>query len=128
MKHVLHSCSAERCNICNGGLALCTACGGAEGAMPTDCPGSPTPSPILDQVYRGEVDFVDGRWINKLTLDLSKVPPGCDWIIGYTNGGLTIHAQIGPLEASYGDTPQEALDAAIAQWQASQHSEEGLLV
>lgn len=96
--------------------------------MPTDCPGQQIPSPIMDQVYSHAVDFVDGRWVNKLTLDLQHVPPGCDWIIGYTNGGLTIHAQVGPLKECFGDTPQQALDAAIAQWNAAQQPDEGLLV
>ncbi|RWP29495.1 hypothetical protein [Mesorhizobium sp.] len=82
-------------------------------------------SAILDQVERGEFDFVGGKWVNKLALDISKIPPGPDWIIGYTNGGVTIHAQVGPGENCFGDTPQEALDAAIARWNDTQN---GLLV
>lgn len=128
MKHVIHSCSEDRCFVCDGGLGLCTVCGSAEGAWTTDCPGSQIPSTVLDQVYSNVVDFVDGRWVNKLELDLSNVPPGCDWIVGYTNGGLTIHAQIGPLKECFGDTPQEALDAAIAAWESHQQPDDGLLV
>jgi hypothetical protein len=47
------------------------------------------------------------------TLDLSGIPQEADWVIGHTNGGLTIHAKVGPMDDQYGDTPQEALDAAI---------------
>lgn len=127
--HVLHSCNAEQCNICDGGLAYCTVCGGAEGAMPTECPGVHMAVELTDQVYRGEFNFVGGQWVNKMALDISKLPPGCDWIIGYTNGGLTIHAQVGPLKECFGDTPQEALDAAIARWMESQKpADDGLLV
>jgi hypothetical protein len=83
---------------------------------------------VVDQIYAGHVDFVGGQWVNKFTLDLSKLPPGCDWIIGYTNGGLTIHAQVGPLKECFGDTPQQSLDAAIAQWHASLKNDVELLV
>nr|WP_287182050.1 hypothetical protein [Mesorhizobium sp.] len=126
--HVLHSCNEHDCFVCDGGLALCIVCGGAEGEMPTDCPGERVNSEILDLVYRGEFDFVGGKWVNKMTLDISKIPPGPDWIISHTNGGLTIHAQVGPAKECFGDTPQEALNAAIAQWNAALPKDDGLLV
>lgn len=117
--HVLHSCNEERCFVCDGGLAMCTVCGGGEGAMPTDCPGAKIAAPILDQIYRGEFDFVGGQWINKQPLlNLAKMPVGCDWIVAYTNGGMTIHAQVGPMKERFGATPQEALDLAIEQWKS----------
>lgn len=119
MKHVLHSCNADQCFVCDGGLGLCTVCGGAEASMPTDCPGTKIDEAILDQIQRGEFDFVDGTWVNKMpTLNLSALPAGCDWIIGYTNGGLTIHAQVGPMKQCFGDHAQHALDLAIEQWNA----------
>ena len=46
---------------------------------------------------------------------LAKVLPEYDWIIGYTNGGLTIHAQVGPNDMVFADTPALALCAAIVE-------------
>lgn len=62
MDHDLHSCSDSECNVCRGGLALCTVCGGAEASMPTDCPGVHLSSDTLDGIQSGEIDFVDGEW------------------------------------------------------------------
>ena len=39
--------------------------------------------------------------------------PGWDFIVGRTNGGLTIHAQVGPGEMQFGNTPALALCIAI---------------
>lgn len=37
--HAWHTCDDERCNVCLGGLAMCTMCGGAEGSLLPVCPG-----------------------------------------------------------------------------------------
>ena len=42
-----------------------------------------------------------------------RVLPGWDFIVGRTNGGLTIHAQVGPGEMQFGNTPALALCIAI---------------
>lgn len=52
---------AGRCMGCN--LFLCDVCGGAEGSLPTHCPGRKMTSEEGDDVYAGKVDFKDGRWI-----------------------------------------------------------------
>jgi hypothetical protein len=54
------------CPICDGGLSLCTVCGGAEGSMPTDCPGHRMQAEVSDAVYAGEVDY-DRRdgWVQR---------------------------------------------------------------
>lgn len=54
-----------RCNICDGGLALCKVCGGAEGSLPKECPGSRMTSDQEDAVYAGTLDFVGGKWVTK---------------------------------------------------------------
>jgi hypothetical protein len=66
MKHRLHSCNRENCYICEGGLALCTVCGGAEASLPTDCPGKPMGDNIENAVMAGIIDFIDGKWICKI--------------------------------------------------------------
>lgn len=38
-------------------LSLCKICGGAEGAMPTNCPGRPLTTEELDLIQIGELDF-----------------------------------------------------------------------
>lgn len=52
------------CNICDGGLSHCVTCGGAEGSMPTHCPGERMPQEVSDAVYGGLCDY-DARlgWV-----------------------------------------------------------------
>jgi len=38
-------------------LSLCKICGGAEGALPTNCPGRRLTGEELDKIYAGELDF-----------------------------------------------------------------------
>lgn len=64
--HKLHHCEpgCTGCMFCDGGLALCVTCGGAEGSLPTDCPGEPMPELICEEVYGGAVDYRRGRgWV-----------------------------------------------------------------
>ena len=43
---------------------------------------------------------------------ITLVPKGFDWIIARTNGGLTVHAEVGNREMVFGATPALALTAA----------------
>lgn len=52
-------------------------------------------------------------------LDMSRIPDGADWLIGRTNGGLTIHAKVGAGDEFFGNTPQDALDGAVAEFLAA---------
>lgn len=49
------------------GLAHCKVCGGAEGALPTECPGLKMSPEALDEVYAGRLDYqqVKGGWFWK---------------------------------------------------------------
>jgi hypothetical protein len=60
--HQWHRCTRERCIICEGGLGCCTVCGGAEGSLPTECPGELMPPHVQDAVYDEQIDFSRGRW------------------------------------------------------------------
>lgn len=67
--HILHRCSRDGCfnedhgcHICRGGLALCTVCGGAEAAMPKECPGRRMTGTELEYVQAGMLDFKGGEW------------------------------------------------------------------
>ncbi len=74
MKHELYTaadCKCDKtggCNICDGGLALCMVCGGAEGSLPTECPGIRMTNQQEEEVYKKELDFVDGAW--KVTIPI----------------------------------------------------------
>lgn len=46
----------------NEDLCECTVCRGAEGSIPTDCPGRPMTSAEQDEVHAGRVDYRDGSW------------------------------------------------------------------
>jgi len=65
--HVAHKCSCgdNLCNFCGGGLFMCIKCGSAEGATTSQCPGEMMDGDTQDKVYSGEIDYVDGEWVNK---------------------------------------------------------------
>ena len=67
------------------GLAHCKVCGGAEGSLPTDCPGERMTQLQEDAVYQGWLDFKDGVW-------------------GYTTKS-TPHVLVTPISVAY--EPQE---------------------
>lgn len=57
-------CGYDRnCNVCDGGLAICSLCGLAEGSLTTDCSGQESYREYGDRVYAGEIDFIGGRWV-----------------------------------------------------------------
>jgi hypothetical protein len=59
-----HNCDPDlHCNICDGGLSLCMICGGAEGALPTHCPGVKMTSDQIELVYDGKLDYIEGQWV-----------------------------------------------------------------
>jgi hypothetical protein len=49
----------------DGGLAECRVCGGAEGSLPTECPGQEMDAQQNDDVYAGRLDFIGGYWVVK---------------------------------------------------------------
>lgn len=53
----------ESCIVCDGGLGICTVCGGAEGSLTTDCPGVKMTPEQDEAVYACKLDFKDGKWI-----------------------------------------------------------------
>lgn len=56
-------CQVHHCNICDGGLAYCKVCGGAEASLPTECPGEKMSSQTIDDVFACRMDFKGGQWI-----------------------------------------------------------------
>ena len=56
------NCTIDYCNICEGGLSVCTVCGLFEGCLTTECPGVPSYRDHGDAVYNGSEDFVEGQW------------------------------------------------------------------
>jgi hypothetical protein len=64
--HVLeahNNCERPHCNICEGGLANCLVCHGAEGSLPTQCPGRAMTHDEQDAVMAGTLDFDEGCWL-----------------------------------------------------------------
>ncbi|WP_342025764.1 hypothetical protein AADC60_24690 [Cytobacillus pseudoceanisediminis] len=55
-------------NIVDGGLSICKVCKGMEGSLTTDCPGEPVPFDTDQKVYKGEIDFVEGKgWVEQIS-------------------------------------------------------------
>lgn len=68
MSHTWHKCSDENdasCFVCSGDLCLCTVCGGAEGSLPTHCPGYRMSELQHDLVYAGRLDYRDNNWVDE---------------------------------------------------------------
>lgn len=74
-KHI--NCDQTHCHICDGGLSRCTVCFGAEGSLPSECPGTPMTEVQQTGVMNGEMDFFKGRWkgtpYGQLALEWCKV-------------------------------------------------------
>ncbi len=43
-------------------LAVCKVCNGAEGTLPTDCPGEWLSESLADAIYAGNLDYIGGAW------------------------------------------------------------------
>ena len=57
---------STNCPICDGGLAYCKVCGGAEGSLTTDCPGERVNQELDEAVYAGSWDYREGEgWVLK---------------------------------------------------------------
>jgi hypothetical protein len=70
MKHTYQTCGGgDNCKcrsfICEGGLGFCTVCKGTEGSLTTECPGEPMDKIVQDMVYKGQIDYRDGQWVNR---------------------------------------------------------------
>lgn len=70
--HDLHRCNEEGCCVCEGGLAWCVTCGGAEASMPTECPGVAMTQGQQDEVQAGRIDFRGGQWCALAKLENAK--------------------------------------------------------
>ncbi len=57
--HVFHECNEER----YGGLAWCKVCNGAEGSLPSECPGDKMTEDREREVYAAKLDFRGGEWV-----------------------------------------------------------------
>lgn len=45
------------------GLVHCKKCNGAEGSLPTHCPGETMSGEDEELVFAGQLDFIDGNWV-----------------------------------------------------------------
>lgn len=66
--HAPGTCPSDgaHCNICDGGLAACTVCGGAEGTLTKHCPGAQITALQSERIYAGTLDYVGGKWVDKV--------------------------------------------------------------
>jgi hypothetical protein len=64
---VLQFTGHKRCNDVHtnydGALYRCFTCHGAEGDLPTHCPGKPMRETQRKAVMLGELDYKDGQWV-----------------------------------------------------------------
>lgn len=64
------------CTLCN--LFYCTVCQGAEGSLPSECPGKPISEENQQLIYQGTLDFQDGSWINRPLKRWEELDPAKD--------------------------------------------------
>ena len=63
MDHQYHVCDDEHCNICNGGLAWCVICHGAEGSLTTECCGRALSEEEQHNIHMKQIlNYRDGQW------------------------------------------------------------------
>lgn len=63
-QHILHSCSAERCFVCENGLMQCNVCGLTGNALTVHCPGRWIRGGAIPQaVSDGFIDYRNGKWV-----------------------------------------------------------------
>ena len=66
MDHILYKCvdctKSGHCHYCDGGLAFCTVCKGAEASLTSTCPGAPLSEDQGRLVQAGKLDFRGGKW------------------------------------------------------------------
>lgn len=48
--------------VIDGGMAICKVCGGAEGSLPTTCPGFRLSWAQEEAIYKGRLDFTEDGW------------------------------------------------------------------
>lgn len=64
MKHEFLDGCKDKCGSCYlCCLSICKVCGLAEGSLTTDCPGVQSQKEYGDLVYKGKIDYRDGKWI-----------------------------------------------------------------
>ena len=69
MKHlyITHKdCMKLHCAICDGGLAVCGICNGAESSLTTDCCGRKITSLEENEISNSILDFKENSWKRKL--------------------------------------------------------------
>ena len=54
----------EQCPICDGGLAVCEVCNGAEGSLPSECPGRKLSACEEEEIMLRNIDYKNGKWIS----------------------------------------------------------------
>lgn len=73
VKHIWYDCEKDNykhhsegnCMFCDGGLASCVVCNGAEGSLTTECCGYKLDEKTQDKIYKEGLDFKDGKWYYK---------------------------------------------------------------
>lgn len=69
------TCALMYCAFCQGGLALCTLCGGAEGTLTTECCGRRLTAAEEEAIHEsGTLDFKGGRWVGSVPVDAGTQP------------------------------------------------------
>lgn len=69
-RHLRERCRRASCLDCMSGscivevLFVCAVCGGAEGDLPTDCPGEVIPHELRREIHAGRANFISQHgWI-----------------------------------------------------------------
>jgi hypothetical protein len=74
--------------FCDGGLALCKTCGGAEADLPTDCPGRGLTDDERTGIETGALDFLWKQGWVRTNLPQSPAPPRGVEVLRFRGGFL----------------------------------------
>lgn len=61
--HVNDLDRTDDCQACS--LAWCKVCNGAEGSLPTHCPGERMEAEVEEAVYGELIDYKNGEWVQR---------------------------------------------------------------
>ena len=65
VEHTWYKCTCGQtgCVFCDGGLGVCTVCGGFEGTLTEECCSFPLNEYLQEAIYKGGLNYVKGQWI-----------------------------------------------------------------
>lgn len=77
-------------NLCSNypdGTSFCVNCDCSGKSLPTECPGELVSTILQNDIFDGEIDYIDGKWVSKKQEESAiKQIPASDFILSVFKG------------------------------------------